>query len=242
MAGGIDWYRAYHGTVADPKFGLVAKRAGQRRGDVVAMWHLLMEAASAATDRGNPGAPDFETIDDLLGMDEGAAELIFGSMVGKGLINSISGRLEAWDLRQPKREREEAPSTERVREFRAKQRQLELGNDEERHETDVKRQETPRVEKSREEEKDTDLGFAAFWSAYPCRKAKQDAAKAWSKLKPSPDLQASILEAVAAQRQGEDWLKEGGRFVPHASTWLNAKRWQDEAPRRASAFANEVAL
>lgn len=70
--------------------------------------------------------------------------------------------------------------------------------------------------------------FERFWKAYPCHKAKQDALKAWLKLKPSEELQASILKAIEIQRQGEDWRKEGGRFVPHASTWLNGRRWLDE--------------
>jgi hypothetical protein len=73
-----------------------------------------------------------------------------------------------------------------------------------------------------------DDGFTAFWAAFPNRKARQDAEKAWAKLKPSVELQATILKAIAAQGQGEDWRKEGGRFVPHAATWLNGKRWEDE--------------
>ncbi len=79
-------------------------------------------------------------------------------------------------------------------------------------------------------------GFAEFWTVYPNKKAKQDAVKAWSKLKPSDVLQASILKAVLSQSQGEDWIKEGGRFIPHASTWLNGKRWTDEAGSTAPAL------
>ncbi len=74
---------------------------------------------------------------------------------------------------------------------------------------------------------DDDVGFASFWSAFPNKKAKQDAFKAWSKLKPCDALQASILKAVEIQRQGEDWRKEGGRFIPHPATWLNGRRWED---------------
>ncbi len=69
---------------------------------------------------------------------------------------------------------------------------------------------------------------AGFWLQYPNRKAKADALKAWVKLKPGAELQATILEAIARQRQGEDWRKDGGRFVPHAATWLNGHRWHDE--------------
>lgn len=74
---------------------------------------------------------------------------------------------------------------------------------------------------------DDDVGFASFWSAFPNKKAKQDAFKAWSKLKPCDALQASILKAVEIQRQGDDWRKEGGRFIPHPATWINGRRWED---------------
>lgn len=89
---------------------------------------------------------------------------------------------------------------------------------------------THREEKRREEKKDIseDSGFASFWSAFPNKKAKADAIKAWSKLKPSEALQASILKALEIQGQGEDWTKEGGRFIPHPATWINARRWEDE--------------
>jgi hypothetical protein len=37
-----------------------------------------------------------------------------------------------------------------------------------------------------------------------------------------------MLAALAWQVQQPDWLKDGGQFVPHPSTWLNQGRWQDE--------------
>lgn len=106
MAGGIDWYRAHHGTVADPKLGLVAAKAKARRGDVIAIWHMLLESASAAMDRGHAGAPDFEATDFLLGMDEGDARRIYEAMIDRGLLTS-DGRIAKWEERQPKRERVE---------------------------------------------------------------------------------------------------------------------------------------
>jgi hypothetical protein len=78
---------------------------------------------------------------------------------------------------------------------------------------------------------------AGFWLQYPNRKAKADALKAWLKLKPKAELQQTILQAIERQRQGEDWRKDGGRFVPHAATWLNGHRWQDEGGAGA---ANDV--
>jgi hypothetical protein len=72
-------------------------------------------------------------------------------------------------------------------------------------------------------------GFDAFWKAYPRKKSRADAEKAWRKLAPSPELIQRILDAVAAQRGTADWLKESGRYVPYPASWLNAKRWEDGA-------------
>jgi len=71
--------------------------------------------------------------------------------------------------------------------------------------------------------------FEDWWREYPRKVGKADAEKAWLKLKPDASLQATLLEAVVAQREWQTWRREGGRFIPHAATWLNAKRWQDQA-------------
>ena len=70
-------------------------------------------------------------------------------------------------------------------------------------------------------------GFAEFWSAYPRKTAKTQAAKAFARLAPDGALLAVLLRAVAAQRTWEQWTRDGGQFVPHASTWLNGRRWED---------------
>ena len=70
--------------------------------------------------------------------------------------------------------------------------------------------------------------FDAFWQAYPKKKAKDAARKAWGRRKPDAALQARILSAIAAQSRSEDWTKDGGKFIPFPATWLNQGRWQDE--------------
>jgi hypothetical protein len=72
-------------------------------------------------------------------------------------------------------------------------------------------------------------GFDDFWKAYPRKVAKQDAEKAWSKLKPDAELQRLIRASVERQAQSKDWRKDGGQFIPYPATWLNGKRWVDEA-------------
>ncbi len=71
--------------------------------------------------------------------------------------------------------------------------------------------------------------FDRFWDTYPRKIAKEAARKAWVRLKPDAALVGTILAAVARHRASNDWQREGGRFVPHPATWLNGRRWEDEA-------------
>lgn len=119
MAGGIDWFRWHHGSVTDPKFGLVAKKAGARVSDVIAMWAFVLETASADSDRGSIGVLDFEAIDHLMGFDDGQAARILDALTQRGLIDG--SRVASWDKRQPKRERDTDNSAERTRAYRERQ-------------------------------------------------------------------------------------------------------------------------
>jgi len=67
--------------------------------------------------------------------------------------------------------------------------------------------------------------FDQFWAAYPKRVAKGAAYKAWVKLKPPL---AEVLAALEWQVNQPGWRKDGGQWVPHASTWLHSWGWQDE--------------
>ncbi|MFY3300232.1 conserved phage C-terminal domain-containing protein [Achromobacter xylosoxidans] len=156
MANGIDWFRWHHGTVNDPKFQLVARKSGSTVAEVIAVWACLLEAASAADERGNPGEIDFEALDCALGLSDGRTQAIYLAMNERALVNQDTGRLAAWEKRQPKRERmDDDKSTDRVRAYR--QRQVSAGNANKEDRTPrnaMERQETPREEKSREERKE----------------------------------------------------------------------------------------
>lgn len=70
--------------------------------------------------------------------------------------------------------------------------------------------------------------FAKFWKLYPVKKGKAKAEAAWSKLKVTDDLFTLITQGLARQVVCHDWTKEGGQYIPHPTTWLNGKRWEDE--------------
>lgn len=153
MAGGIDWFRWHHGSVTDPKFQLVARKAGARLSDVLAIWAYVLEHASAADVRGEFGDLDAEAIDCLFGFDDGLTAAVLDQMGVRGLV--CDGAVSSWTKRQPKREREGDISTERSRAFRQKQRQETPESDDATPCNATQRQETPREEESREEKNTT---------------------------------------------------------------------------------------
>ena len=70
--------------------------------------------------------------------------------------------------------------------------------------------------------------FDEFWRAYPRRLAKGDARKAWQQTaRIRPPLE-TIVAAIAAQKQSDQWKRDGGQFIPYPATWLRAERWDDE--------------
>lgn len=82
-------------------------------------------------------------------------------------------------------------------------------------------------------------GFAEFWQQYPKKVAKPDALKAWGKIKPSGQLQADLMAGLAIQKVSDQWRKNGGEFIPHPSSWLNKRRWEDETTGAQSADAED---
>ena len=84
-------------------------------------------------------------------------------------------------------------------------------------------------------------GFAEFWATWPStrRVGKADAQKAWRTLHPDPTLRQIILAAVTASKQGPDWQREGGRYIPYPHRWLGKRRWEDAPPAAQATLLTE---
>lgn len=87
--------------------------------------------------------------------------------------------------------------------------------------------EEKRIKKEEKSVVQMDAAFEAFWGAYPRRQGKKPARRAFSKVGVPIDV---LLAAIERQKRSEQWQREGGRFIPLASTWLNQGRWEDELP------------
>jgi hypothetical protein len=144
------------------------------------------------------------------------------SFVSKGFIDE-SWNVLNWDKRQFRSD----SSTERVSRHREKKRKESNGD------VTLQKRRSNALEQNRTEQITTSSNddlFNKFWQAYPRHTAKQNARKAWDKLKLVPDdprLQA-IENGLLRAKQSRDWLKDSGQFIPHAATWLNGSRWNDD--------------
>lgn len=67
--------------------------------------------------------------------------------------------------------------------------------------------------------------FDRFWQAYPVKRGKLDALKAWHQVHPDEATLEQILEAIAEQKRCRQW-RDG--FIPYPATWLRRGSWMDE--------------
>ena len=70
--------------------------------------------------------------------------------------------------------------------------------------------------------------FESFWKAYPKKRSKGDAEKAWKAIKPNEELLKVMLSKIEEAKLSHAWQKENGQYIPHPATWLRAKGWEDE--------------
>ena len=95
-----------------------------------------------------------------------------------------------------------------------------------------KEKDKEKEKENKKEEKEERLAiserFVRFWKAYPRKVGKENALKAWMSLKPDEELLTTMIQAIEKQKDTEQWKESGGQYIPHPSTWLRGKRWQDE--------------
>jgi len=80
-------------------------------------------------------------------------------------------------------------------------------------------------------DKEIPVGFDEFWKLYPRKVAKASAMKSWIRTG-APDSQALIDTILAdiRRRVDSEWNGKEIQYIPHPSTYLNQRRWEDEQP------------
>lgn len=76
--------------------------------------------------------------------------------------------------------------------------------------------------------------FDEFWEIYPKAVAKKKCLEMWKK-RNYDAIAETILDDVRRKSKTEDWTKEGGKYAPMSTTYINQERWNDkptQAPQR----------
>lgn len=72
----------------------------------------------------------------------------------------------------------------------------------------------------------SEIDFDRWYQQYPRKKARQDAERAWKKLK--PDQRRLAMETLPDHIDYWDSENTEKDFIPYPATWLNGNRWEDE--------------
>ena len=95
-------------------------------------------------------------------------------------------------------------------------------------ETPLKGSKEKAAEQTKQEER-----FNQFWGAYPRKEDKSKAAQYFKRINPDDELLQTMLRSIEAWKKSDQWQDK--QYIPHPSTWLNGKRWEDEPPAPRSA-------
>ena len=88
-----------------------------------------------------------------------------------------------------------------------------------------------REEERREEERRENVSeqFEVFWKAFPRKTDKARAKRSFLRLtKTEQELAVSNIQRLYSETPAQ--------FIPHPSTYLNGKRWEDQAIQRTPTF------
>jgi len=203
-----DWVRLWHDMPTDPKWRVIARKSGQPLPCVIALFTLMMTTASAADDRGSIANLTNEDAAAALDLDEEDVAAMREAMQGRVLDGD---RLSGWERRQPKRERENDDSSQRVAKHRAKLREgsqdgVTPCNATERHET-------PREDTETEKDTEKKDYKGPFAFAGTVIRLRRDDFDRWAKSYDALDLSA-LLQAR------DDWLKD--QPEPERKRWFNS--------------------
>lgn len=70
--------------------------------------------------------------------------------------------------------------------------------------------------------------FDAFWDLYPRKVNKKKSKEKFLKICKDEKIFNSIMRGLKKQMKSVEWQNDGGKYIPHPTTWLNGERWLDE--------------
>lgn len=85
------------------------------------------------------------------------------------------------------------------------------------------------IKRKRADGVDYSVGFEDFWRIYPRKVDKKGSYQKW--IRAGADDSKALTETIIAdvkRRIDGDWSKTETRYIPHPSTYLYQRRWEDE--------------
>lgn len=79
--------------------------------------------------------------------------------------------------------------------------------------------------------------FVKFWESYPRHESKALAYKSFVKIHPDDRLIDRMVSWLIEAKLSEQWQDKN--HIPHASTWLNQRRWEGDPPPKPSSKHEE---
>lgn len=225
MAG--DWIKMRNNLHTHPKVVRIASALKADRLKTVGGLHAVWCLFDEHSEDGSLSGYSLHAIDELIGFEGFASAMVSVKWLVEGVDcvvlpefdehNGQSAKRRAQETQRKRREREETAANA-VQKTSARDADKKRTREEKRRE-DIDTPQPPE-------------GFEAFWKAYPNHKARANAEKAWKKV--PANLHSAVMAAVALQTQSLDWTKDNGQYIPHAASWLNGKRWEDQLPAAAA--------
>ena len=208
------WFRLYDDVLNDPKVQRLS-------GESFKFWINMLCIASK-----NGGVlPGIEDMAFALRVSNDVCTSLIDELKTCGLIDGGKRLVpHGWEKRQYKSD----TSTDRVKRFRERSRNVTETVSETAPDTDTETDtETDKNQKKILKKRDRSAGsaeFENFWLVYPRKINRAVALKAFEKAtrKTEADL---IITAVRGYKFADD-----EQFIPHPATWLNQERWIDGTP------------
>ncbi len=198
------WFRMYNTAVDHPKTVKLSD----------AHFRAWVRLLSLASKLGGALPPDMELIALTLRKSQGKAVDVVNTLVDAVLLDPLEAggwRPHNWNEKQFKSD----VSTDRVRAFRERSRNVSETDHKQSTETETKKKKEPALSR-----------FDEFWLVCPKKTARGSAEKAWPKAVDSagnPEILIAAMRAYAGTCAGKDRA-----FIKTPGPWLNEKRWLDE--------------
>lgn len=226
MAG--DWIKVRCDLQSHPKIVRILSATKSDKFRVIGGLHAVWSVFDAHSEDGVLHGYTPELMDHIIGWEGFSDAMIAAGWLGVGESESLvmpefsehNGQSAKRRAEDQKRKRDSRKSVRILSE----QSPQKSGLEKRREEKNIKPPRSPKGDWPR---------FADFWSAYPNKKGKQAAIKAWNKLRPDDKLIDAILSAIRIQSLSDQWIKDDGQYIPMPATWLNGRRWEDQVGKKA---------